>query len=134
MRFAHTISVRIDPDAHMVVSHRITHPRQQFPNLLPPEAITDRDSRLPMNVRIISPELLRSTFPDGDDLLLASPPMQASHLPMTHREHTSMGPDVVRHIIRLILYLFEAQSDGVGYLWSSSELYPASATTLSLLG
>ena len=113
----------------MAVSHRITNLRQQFPNLLPPEALTDWDSRLPMDVRTISPELVRATFPDGVDLLLASPPMQAIHLPGTHRDHTPMGPDVVRHILRLTLYLSEAQSEGVGYLWSSSELHPTSATT-----
>ena len=45
-----------------------------------------------------------------------------------------MGPDVVRHILRLIMYLSEAQSEGFGYLWSSFELHPASTTTLSLLG
>jgi hypothetical protein len=89
------ICVDIDPDAHMDVSHRITHLRHQFPNLLTPEAITDWDSRLPMDVRTISHELLRATFPDGGDLILASPPMQAIHLPITHRNHTSTGPDVV---------------------------------------
>ena len=125
--------VDIDPDAHMAVSHRITHLRQQFPTLLPPEVLTDWDSRLPMNVRTISPELIRATFPDGVDLLLASPPMQASHLPGTYRDHTPMGPDVVRHILRLILYISEAQSEWAGYFWSSSQLHPTSAITLSLL-
>jgi hypothetical protein len=33
--------VDIDPDAHMVVSNRITHLRLQISNLLPPEALTD---------------------------------------------------------------------------------------------
>jgi hypothetical protein len=126
--------VDIDPDAHMAVSHRITHLRQQFPNLFLPEALTEWDSRLPRVVRTISPKLIRATFPDGVDLLLASPLMQACHLPGTHRDHTPMGPDVVRHILRLILYLSESQSEGVGYLWSSSELHPASATILSLVG
>jgi hypothetical protein len=119
----------------MAVSRRITHTSYQFPNLLPPEASTDWDSRLPMDACAISPELLRTTFPDRIDHLLASPPMQASHLPKTHIAHTpSMGPDVVRHILRLILYLSEAQPEGFGYLWTSSERHPASATTLSLLG
>ena len=67
-----------------------------------------------MDVRTISPELIRATFPDGVDLLLASPPMQASHLPMTHRDHTLMGPDVVRHILRFNSYLSEAHPEGVG--------------------
>ncbi len=75
--------VDIDPDAHMAVSYRITHLRQQFPSLIPPEALTDRDSRLPREVRTISLELIRDTIPDGVDLLLASPPMQTSYLPGT---------------------------------------------------
>ena len=77
--------VDIDPDAHTVVSHRITHLRHQFPYLIPPEAIKDWDSRLPMDAHTISPELFRATFPEVIDLLLASPPMLASYLPMTHR-------------------------------------------------
>ena len=40
--------------------------------------------------------------------------------------------DVVRHILRLILYLSEAHAEGIGYLWSSSKLHPASINTLSL--
>jgi len=60
-------------------------------------------------------------------------PMQASHLPKTDRERTLVGPDIVRHILRLILYLSEAQPKGVGYLWSSSDLHPASTNTLTLL-
>ncbi len=87
-----------------------------------------------MDVRTTSLELLGATFPEGIDLLLASPPILANHFPVTHRERTPMGPDVVRHIFRLILHLSEAQPEGVGYLWNSSELNPASANTLSLLG
>jgi hypothetical protein len=87
--------VDIDPDAHTVVSRRITHLRLQFPHLLPSEAITDWNSRLPMDVRTISQELLRATFPEVIDLLLASPPILASHLPKTHKERTPKGLDVV---------------------------------------
>jgi hypothetical protein len=69
-----------------------------------------------MDVRTISPELLRATFPEGIDLLLASPSMLVSHITCTHIESTLMGPDVVRHIFHLIQYLFEALPEGVGYL------------------
>ncbi len=106
----------IDPGAYTVVSDRIKHPRLQFPHLLPPEAITVWDSRLPMDVHTISPELFGATFPEGIDLILASPPMLASPLPMTHRERTPMGPDVIRHILHLIMYLSVVQPEGVGYL------------------
>jgi hypothetical protein len=71
----------------------------------------DWDSRLSMDVRTISLELLRATFPEGIDLLLASSPMLASHLPRTHRERTPMGPDVVKHILHLIMNLSEAQPE-----------------------
>ncbi len=59
--------------------------------------------------------------------------MLARHVPKTHRERTPLGPDVLRHILHLILYLSEAQSEGVGYLWNSSECHNASANTLTLM-
>jgi hypothetical protein len=125
--------VDIDPDAHTAVSYRIADLKLQFPFLLPLEAIKDWDSQLPMDVRAIFLELLIATFPEGVDLL-ASPPMLANHLPNTHRERSPMGPDVVRHIHRLILNLSEARIGGVGYLWTFSELHSARASTLPLLG
>ncbi len=108
--------------------------RLQFPYLRPLEALVDWNSRLPMDVRTISPELLRATFPEGIDPLLVSPPMLARHVPNNHRERTPLGPDVVRHILHIIMYLSEAQPERVGYLWNSSECHPASATTLALMG
>ncbi len=42
-----------------------------------------------------------------------------------------MGPDVVRHTLYLILYLSEAQPEGVGYLYNFSERHPTSANTLT---
>ena len=87
-----------------------------------------------MDVRAISPELLTTTFPKGMDLLLDSPPMLAHHLPRSHRVHTPMGPDVVRQILHLIMHFFEAQPEGVGYIWNSSDIHPPSANPLSLLG
>ncbi len=108
--------VDIDDDTHIIVSPHITHPRRQFPHLLSPEATLDWDTRLLLDVRTISLKLLRATFPEGIDLLLVNPPMQASHLLKTHRERTPMGRDVVRHILRLILYLSKAQPKGIGYL------------------
>ena len=110
----------IDPDAHAAFSHRITHLRLQYSHLLPLEVIKDWDSRLPLDVRTISLELLTSTFPEGLDLLLASLPMLSRHLPRSHTVHTAMGPDDVRHILRRILHLSEAQPEGVGYTWNSS--------------
>jgi hypothetical protein len=86
----------------------------------------DWDSRLPMDIRTISTELLRATFPDGIDLLLASPSMLARHVPETHRERTPVGPDVDRHILHLIMYLSKTHPEGIGYLWNSSECHPAS--------
>ena len=87
-----------------------------------------------MDLRTISPELLRATFPEGIDLLLARPLMLSNHLSRHHRKYTPSGPDVVRHILRLILHLSKIQPGGVGYLWSSSERHPPSVDTLSLLG
>jgi hypothetical protein len=123
-----------DPYAHSVVSHRIAHMQLQFPHLLPPETLMDWDSRLRMDVRTISSELLRATFSKGTDLLLANPPMLARHVPKTHRERTPVGPDVVWHILHLFLYLSETQLEGIGYLWNSSKCHPTSANTLALTG
>ena len=128
------VLVDIDPFAHAAVPHRIAHLRLQYPHLLPLEVIKDRDFRMPMDIRTISPDFLTTTFPEGVDLLLASHPMLAHHLPRYHRVHSPMGPDVVRHILHLILNLSEAQSEGVGYIWNPSELNPQFANTLSLLG
>jgi len=87
-----------------------------------------------MEVRTISPELLNITFPEGIELILASPPVLATHLSSSNRDHTLPGPDIGRHIIRLVLHLSESQPRGVGYIWTSSELHLPSAHILSLLG
>ena len=125
--------VDIDLDVHAAISRRIAHLRLQYPYLFPLKANKDWDSRLSTDVRTISPELLTVTFPKGIDLLLASPPMLARHLPRSHRVHTLMEPDVVRHILHFILYLSEAPPEGVGYLWNSYKLHSPFATTLSIL-
>jgi hypothetical protein len=65
-----------------------------------------------MDVRTISLELMRATFLEGVDLLLASLSMLANYLLSTHRERIPICPDVVRHILRLILHLSEAYSKG----------------------
>jgi hypothetical protein len=69
-----------------------------------------------MDVRTIFLELLRATFPEGIYLLLVSPPMLANHLSRPHREHTPPGPDIIRHIFRLIMHLSETHPGGIGYL------------------
>jgi len=66
------IWVDIDLDAHAAASYRIAHTRLLYPYLLPLEAIKDRDSSLPMDVRTISPELLTVTFLEKIDLILVS--------------------------------------------------------------
>jgi len=86
-----------------------------------------------MDVRTISLELLNITFPEGIDLILVSPSVLASHLSSSNKDHTLPGPDIGRHIIRLVLHLSELQPRGVGYIWTSSELHPPSTNTLSLL-
>jgi hypothetical protein len=42
------------PYAHTATSHRLSRLRSKYPRLLPPEAISGWDSRLPMDVRAIS--------------------------------------------------------------------------------
>ena len=69
-----------------------------------------------MDVHTISPELLSITFPEGIDHILASPTMLAAHLSNSNREHTPPGPDISRHITRLVLHLSELQPRGVGYI------------------
>jgi len=60
-----------------------------------------------MDVRTISPELLRVTFPEGINLILVNPHVLAIDLSKSKREHTSPGPDIGRHILRLVLHLSE---------------------------
>ena len=50
-------------------------------------------SRLPMDVRTISPELLKVTFPEGIDLILANPPVLATHLSSSNIDHAPPGLD-----------------------------------------
>ena len=56
------------------------------------------DSRLPMDVRAISPEILEVTFPKGVNLILISPPILAKDLPMTHIDLGPRGPLIVHRI------------------------------------
>jgi hypothetical protein len=65
-----------------------------------------------MDIHTISPELITTAFPEGVDLLLASPTLLARHLPRSHSVHTPMGPDGVRIILHLIMHLSEAQPEG----------------------
>jgi len=105
------------PDAHTAAPQCIAYLRHKFPHLLPPEAVQDCDSRLPMDVSTISPELLSATFSaEGIDLILVSPPVLATRVSRSNREHTSPGPDIGRHIIRLVLHLSESEPDGVEYI------------------
>ena len=67
-----------------------------------------------MDVRIIFPELLKVIFPEGIDFILASPHVRAIHLFKFEREHTTPGPDIIRHILRPALHLSETQPGGVG--------------------
>jgi hypothetical protein len=124
-----------DPNAPKTASHRVAQLMHQFPHLLPQEAIQDWESRIPMDVRTISLELLSAArFPEGIDLILTSPPMLATQLSNSNREHTPPGLNISRHIVCLVLHLSESQPGGIGYIWNSSELHPPSANTLSLLG
>jgi len=123
-----------DSDAHTATSHRVTHLRHQFPHLPPHEVIQDWDSRLPIDVRTCSPELLSIKFPKRNDFILASQPVLATHSSNSNKEHTPPGPDISRHITRLVLQLFESQPGGVGYIWNFCEPQLPSANTSSLLG
>ena len=114
----------------MTVSHRFAYLRLQFPHFLLPEAILYWDTRIPMDVRTISSKLLKFRFPEGIDLILANPPMLATHLSKSNKEHTPQGPDIGRYVLRLVLHLSESQPGGVRYIWNSFELHPPSTTTL----
>ncbi len=85
-------------------------------------------------MRTISTELLRVAVLEGINVNLAIPHVPATHHSKPTREHTPSGPDIIRHILRLIVHLSETKPRGIGYIWSSSELHPPSANTLSLLG
>jgi len=84
------------PGAHMAAAQRIACLRHNFPHLFLPEAVQDWDSRLPLDVRTSSPDLLSATFLEGIYLILASPPVLATRVSRSHREHTPSGPDIHR--------------------------------------
>ena len=67
-----------------------------------------------MDVYTISPELLAETFPEGIDLIFASPPTVAKHLPTTHKNHGPHDPIIVHRIVHLIMYLTWSQPGKVG--------------------
>ena len=103
-------------DAHTAASHRVAYLRREFPHLLPQEVIYDWHSRLSMDVRTISPELLSVQFPEGIDLILAIPPMIATHLSNSNKEHIPPVPNISRHITRIVLHISELQPRGVWYI------------------
>ena len=96
--------MNIDPDAHATVSHRLLRLTQLYPQLLPPDATREWYSRLPLDARAISTEILLEAFLEGIDLILVSQPMQAKHLPRT-RDHEPHSPVIIRRIAKLIWHL-----------------------------
>ncbi len=64
----------IDPNAHTATSHMLTRLHRRHPLLLPAEATTEWDTRLPMDTRTITPALLTKAFPAGFDIIITSPP------------------------------------------------------------
>ncbi len=75
----------VDPDAHAATIHRLARLHARHPLLLPPEATTGWDTRLPMDTRTITPALFVHAFPKGVNVIMTSPPMMAKHLPRTIR-------------------------------------------------
>jgi hypothetical protein len=70
----------VDPDAHAATTHRLGRLHARHP-LLPPEATSGWDTRVPMDTRTITPVLFAQVFPARVDLIMTSPPMLAKHLP-----------------------------------------------------
>ncbi len=63
----------IDPDAHTTTAHRLTRLQSRHPLLLPTEATTGWDTRLPMDARTITPAQFTQAFPAGVDIIMTSP-------------------------------------------------------------
>ena len=126
--------VNTDPDAHMAVSHHLSRLRTQYPQLFPPEATQGSDSRLPMDIRSISPEFFTDVIHEGADIILTSPPMIAQHLSMAHRGNTRWGEGAPQRLAQLIQYLNEAQSRGLGFIWDTTKLQLLTPHAASLLG
>ena len=63
----------IDPDAHTATAHRLKRLQHRHPLLLPEEATTGWDTRLPMDTRTITPALFTQAFPAGVDIIMTSP-------------------------------------------------------------
>ncbi len=126
--------VDTNQDAHIAASQRVMLLKHRFPHLLKQEATQTWDSCLPRDIRVISPATLGAVFPDGVDLILASPPAPCTRVSLTHSARIPHDADTDHDILRLVLHLFASQSDGVGFIWTSPELHPASADTMSRLG
>ena len=124
----------IDPDAHTATAHRLKRLQHRHPLLLPEEATTGWDTRLPMDTRTITPALFTQAFPAGVDIIMTSPPMLPQHLPRTHRGNGQPAHATLLKILRLIRHLASTQRGGVGFIWDTPDRSPLPAHILAVMG
>jgi hypothetical protein len=115
----------IDPDAHTATAHRLKRLQHRHPLLLPEEATTGWDTRLPMDTRTITPALFTQAFPAGVDIIMTSPPMLPQHLPRTHRGNGQPAHATLLQILRLIRHLASTQRGGIGFIWDTPDRSPS---------
>jgi hypothetical protein len=94
-----------DPNAHVAVSRRLSRLRIKFPHLLHVEATHCLNSRVPMDIRTISPVIFTNTIPEGMGIILTSPSMMAQHLSRAHKETTLPCQGAPHRLSHLIQYL-----------------------------
>ena len=125
----------MDPEAHAATTHRLArlHARH-YPLLLPPEATSGWDTRLPMDTRTISPALFAQAFPAGVDIIMTSPPMLAKHLPKTIRGSGQPPHATVLQIHDLIHHLATTQEGGLGFVWDTPSGPPLPAQIKDIMG
>jgi hypothetical protein len=124
----------VDPDAHAATTHRLARLLARHPLLLPPEATNGWDTRLPMDIRTITPALFAQAFPAGVDIIMTSPPMLAKHLPKTIRGSGQPSHATVFQIHDLIRHLATTQEGGLGFIWDIPFGPPLPAQIIDIMG
>jgi ribonuclease HI len=108
-----------DPDAYTSLQHRITQMQEKYPGQLPPSATANWNTSLPLDITHITPQDLHTNFPTGIDIIIANLP---TYPPSTQKHTNKIRPQelALKHIIRLIHFLYTSQPLHIGYILANT--------------
>jgi hypothetical protein len=93
--------------------------REKLPRQLPPSSTAHWNNLLPLDITHTTPTVLQTNFPTGIDIIIANlptyPPSTQKHTPKTRPQELA-----IRHIIRLIHFLYTSQSRHIGYILANT--------------